>query len=163
MGGLQCSLMPQEAPRRIGETQVAFKGHVSLRPFRRQKIVRADVPGSSLFASRVSHSECSAICAKSWLTCFRGEALHGLPPKPPHWSSNEGLYPLQAMVQPIALRFKYHFQGSRSTNRVDKVNRLRLCRVQRGRSDGPSLSGLSRTFSIRYTSSKASSRTICSR
>ena len=24
------------------------------------------------------------------------------------------------MIQPIALRFKYHFQGSRNTNRVDK-------------------------------------------
>ena len=41
---------------------------------------------------------------------------------PFQWSSGAGLYPLQAMVQPIALRFKYHFQGSRNTNRVDKVS-----------------------------------------
>ena len=38
------------------------------------------------------------------------------------WSSDAGLYPIQAMVQPIALRFKYHFQGSRNTNRIDKVS-----------------------------------------
>jgi hypothetical protein len=31
------------------------------------------------------------------------------------------LYPLQALVKGIELRFKYHFQGSRNTNRVDKV------------------------------------------
>jgi hypothetical protein len=26
------------------------------------------------------------------------------------------------MVGPVSLRFKYHFQGSRNTNRVDKVS-----------------------------------------
>ena len=31
------------------------------------------------------------------------------------------MYPLQALVKGIELRFKYHFQGSRNTNRVDKV------------------------------------------
>ncbi|KAI0724222.1 RINT-1 family protein [Cerioporus squamosus] len=35
-------------------------------------------------------------------------------------SSREGLYPLQALVQAIALRFKYHFEGTRQTNRLDK-------------------------------------------
>ncbi|KAK7041921.1 hypothetical protein VNI00_008903 [Paramarasmius palmivorus] len=35
-------------------------------------------------------------------------------------SNNEGLYPLEALVQPISLRFKYHFEGSRQTNRPDK-------------------------------------------
>ncbi|ORX39873.1 TIP-1 family-domain-containing protein [Kockovaella imperatae] len=49
-----------------------------------------------------------------------GEAMGRLPVLSPHWSSGTGLYPLQAMIQPIALRFKYHFQGSRNTNRVDK-------------------------------------------
>ncbi|KIJ68701.1 hypothetical protein HYDPIDRAFT_173364 [Hydnomerulius pinastri MD-312] len=33
---------------------------------------------------------------------------------------SEGLYPLQALVQPVALRFKYHFDGERETNRLDK-------------------------------------------
>ena len=33
----------------------------------------------------------------------------------------EGLYPLQALVQAIALRFKFHFEGTRQTNRLDKV------------------------------------------
>ncbi|KAI0359047.1 hypothetical protein OH77DRAFT_1420580 [Trametes cingulata] len=32
----------------------------------------------------------------------------------------EGLYAIQALVQPIALRFKYHFEGTRQTNRLDK-------------------------------------------
>ncbi|EJT98224.1 hypothetical protein DACRYDRAFT_71286 [Dacryopinax primogenitus] len=31
-----------------------------------------------------------------------------------------GLYPLQALVRPIAQRFKFHFEGSRPTNRLDK-------------------------------------------
>jgi hypothetical protein len=33
----------------------------------------------------------------------------------------DSLYPLQALVQPIALRFKYHFDGSRQTNKLEKV------------------------------------------
>lgn len=32
-----------------------------------------------------------------------------------------GLYPLQVLVQPVSLRFKYHFQGTRQTNRLEKV------------------------------------------
>lgn len=32
-----------------------------------------------------------------------------------------GLYPLQALVVPIAARFKFHFDGERPTNRLDKV------------------------------------------
>ncbi|KAK4688656.1 RAD50-interacting protein 1, partial [Tremellales sp. Uapishka_1] len=51
---------------------------------------------------------------------IEGERLGGASPRSPSWSSGEGLYPLQAMIQPIALRFKYHFQGAKSTNRVDK-------------------------------------------
>ncbi|KAG8946670.1 hypothetical protein FRC03_001323, partial [Tulasnella sp. 419] len=31
-----------------------------------------------------------------------------------------GLYPLQALLQPIALRFKFHFDSNRQTNRIDK-------------------------------------------
>lgn len=31
-----------------------------------------------------------------------------------------GLYPFQALVQPLSLRFKYHFQGTRQTNRLEK-------------------------------------------
>ncbi|KAF9569869.1 RINT-1 family protein [Agrocybe pediades] len=45
-----------------------------------------------------------------------GKDLHEkLPP-----SEKDGLYALQALVQPIALRFKYHFEGSRQTNKLDK-------------------------------------------
>ena len=40
----------------------------------------------------------------------------------------EGLYPIQALVQPIALRFKYHFEGARQTNKLEKVRKsFRLC------------------------------------
>ncbi|KAF4572590.1 hypothetical protein EYR36_007098 [Pleurotus pulmonarius] len=35
-------------------------------------------------------------------------------------SVREGLYPIQALVRPISLRFKYHFEGSRDTNKLDK-------------------------------------------
>lgn len=51
---------------------------------------------------------------------LEGEKLRVTNVKSPHWSSGTGLYPLQAMIGPIELRFKYHFQGSKSTNRVDK-------------------------------------------
>lgn len=36
-------------------------------------------------------------------------------------NEREGLYPLQALIQPISLRFKYHFESSRQTNKLDKV------------------------------------------
>jgi len=32
-----------------------------------------------------------------------------------------GLYPFQALILPVSLRFKYHFEGTRQTNRIDKV------------------------------------------
>ena len=34
---------------------------------------------------------------------------------------NDGLYPLATLVRPVALRFKFHFEGDRQTNRLDKV------------------------------------------
>jgi hypothetical protein len=36
----------------------------------------------------------------------------------------EGLYSIQALVHPIALRFKFHFEGQRPTNQLDKVRLL---------------------------------------
>ncbi|WWC69475.1 uncharacterized protein I206_103416 [Kwoniella pini CBS 10737] len=48
-----------------------------------------------------------------------GEELHG-EDRPSHWSVGKGLYPIQAMIKPIELRFKYHFMGQKGTNRVDK-------------------------------------------
>ncbi|KAF8898463.1 TIP-1 family-domain-containing protein [Infundibulicybe gibba] len=35
-------------------------------------------------------------------------------------SKDTAIYPIQTLVQPIALRFKYHFDGTRPTNRLDK-------------------------------------------
>lgn len=31
------------------------------------------------------------------------------------------MYPIQALISPIALRFKFHFETKRDTNRMDKV------------------------------------------
>jgi hypothetical protein len=32
------------------------------------------------------------------------------------------LFPLEVMVHPLELRFKYHFNGDKPTNRLDKVS-----------------------------------------
>lgn len=34
------------------------------------------------------------------------------------------LLPLEVMVHPLELRFKYHFSGAKPTNRLDKVSFL---------------------------------------
>ncbi|KAJ6519399.1 TIP-1 family-domain-containing protein [Mycena sanguinolenta] len=47
-----------------------------------------------------------------------GEKLR--PQNPSERSEKDGLYPLQTLIQPISLRFKYHFEGTRQTNRMDK-------------------------------------------
>ena len=44
-------------------------------------------------------------------------------------SERDGLYPLQALIQPISLRFKYHFEGTRQTNRLDKVSFRSCCQM----------------------------------
>lgn len=31
-----------------------------------------------------------------------------------------GIYPIEVMIHPVALRFKFHFEGTRGTNRLDK-------------------------------------------
>ncbi|RXW23851.1 hypothetical protein EST38_g1999 [Candolleomyces aberdarensis] len=35
-------------------------------------------------------------------------------------NEKDGLYAIDALVQPISLRFKYHYDGNRQTNRLDK-------------------------------------------
>lgn len=47
-----------------------------------------------------------------------GEELHRT--SAPSTNPQVGLYPMQALVQPVSLRFKYHFEGSRQTNKLDK-------------------------------------------
>jgi hypothetical protein len=91
---------------------------------------------------------------------FRGENLgvnHG---KRPQWYEGAGLYPIQAMIQPIALRFKYHFQGSKNTNRVDKAS----CSTRRSNLSKliSSQSGLSPASSIVSTSTKRSCKSTSS-
>ncbi|KAI0274887.1 TIP-1 family-domain-containing protein [Gloeopeniophorella convolvens] len=46
-----------------------------------------------------------------------GEKLH---PDEDEHLHKDGLYPIQALVQPVSQRFKYHFEGSRQTNQLDK-------------------------------------------
>lgn len=36
-------------------------------------------------------------------------------------SERDGLYALEALTHPIALRFKFHFDSDRPTSRLDKV------------------------------------------
>ena len=35
------------------------------------------------------------------------------------------LLPLEVMVKPLELRFRYHFDGDKPTNRLDKVRQIR--------------------------------------
>ena len=51
-----------------------------------------------------------------------GEEMKSMP--------NDGLYPLATLVRPVALRFKFHFEGDRQTNRLDKVGfEHRVCMI----------------------------------
>ncbi|KAF5374888.1 hypothetical protein D9758_000035 [Tetrapyrgos nigripes] len=47
-----------------------------------------------------------------------GETIDAIPVETR--SEKSGLYPLEVLVQAVALRFKYHFEGTRQTNRPDK-------------------------------------------
>ncbi|KAI0706059.1 RINT-1 family protein [Cytidiella melzeri] len=40
--------------------------------------------------------------------------------EPQERSERDGLYPIETLVEPVSLRFKYHFEGARQTNRLDK-------------------------------------------
>lgn len=42
----------------------------------------------------------------------------GVPPATPN--APIGIYPIEVMIQPVELRFKFHFEGTRGTNRLDK-------------------------------------------
>jgi len=53
----------------------------------------------------------------TYLLALSGKKIHA----EQSLNEKEGLYPLQALVQPISLRFKYHFEGARQTNKLDKV------------------------------------------
>lgn len=64
----------------------------------------------------------------------------------------EGLYAIQALVQPIALRFKYHFEGTRQTNRLDKVSYGLVRFRPHILTHPPSLSGISHTLPTRHMS-----------
>lgn len=78
-----------------------------------RRVDYASVPADKRRAFERAYSELLHLQAE-------GESLHATLERPPSWTNGDGLYPIQALTEPITLRFKYHFQGSRSTNRVDK-------------------------------------------
>ena len=52
-----------------------------------------------------------------------------------------GLWALEAFVQPLLKRFRYHFEGRRETNRRDKPEWVFAHCVAQMRSHAPLLSG----------------------
>ena len=60
---------------------------------------------------------------KYYLDSSSAKSIHADTPN----VDDSGLYPLQALIRPVTLRFKYHFEGPRQTNRVDKVCDLMVC------------------------------------
>ena len=64
------------------------------------------------------------ISAPSTYLFPRGEAVNVSDGPSKSQGHPEGLYPLQVLIKPVALRFKYHFDGTRQTNRIDKVDQL---------------------------------------
>ncbi|CAK9780171.1 hypothetical protein CC85DRAFT_270800 [Cutaneotrichosporon oleaginosum] len=78
------------------------------------RVEYASVPAAERRAFERAYADLLALQAE-------GERL-GLttPQSEPAWASGAGLYPIQALVRPIELRFRYHFMGKRNTNRVDK-------------------------------------------
>lgn len=56
------------------------------------------------------------------------------------------LLPLEVMVKPLELRFKYHFDGDRPTNKLDKVGEKALNRASK-------LTGLARVFPFAHCQS----------
>lgn len=56
------------------------------------------------------------------LTLYSGQRMHRWEgPEAEEIEAKPGVYPLQVLVRPIAARFKFHFEGTRPTNRLDKV------------------------------------------
>lgn len=58
-------------------------------------------------------------------------------------TERDGLYPIQALVQPVSLRFKYHFEGTRQTNRLDKVSQPYISAFTASQAITPSPNGTS--------------------
>ena len=50
------------------------------------------------------------------------------------------LLPLEVMAKPLELRFKYHFEGDRPTNKLDKVSETRFLNLHHRYADIDSLS-----------------------
>jgi len=78
----------------------------------------------SAFANLLKLQKMCVFSLQSWINCAekasRGEKMR-LSEDGEKIREKEGIYSVQALVQPVALRFKYHFDGTRQTNRLDKV------------------------------------------
>jgi hypothetical protein len=100
---------------------MAYAGQLPSKFYRRQKGVRGCFFQSSCITNNVSLRalDCALPLGLINFNSVRGEKIKV--PNTALRSEKEGLYPIQALVYPISLRFKYHFDGSRQTNRLDKV------------------------------------------
>lgn len=158
---------------------MAIEGRLSFSSSYASKGIRKGLPGFTIPPGRVRVESFSCLCKsplpnlyvvlphgqlkRDFQLTSRGERLHPTPPERADWTLGNGLYPLQAMVGPVALRFKYHFQGSRNTNRVDKVRRTHQSDLQARRETLTfSLNGHSQISWISYTSIRRSSKIIYS-
>jgi hypothetical protein len=79
-------------------------------------------PSRAHFVVCLSFRQCKYHCSSFWFLHSvhlpSGEKLH---PDDDEFSRKGGLYPIQALVQPLSQRFRYHFEGTRETNKLDKV------------------------------------------
>ena len=60
------------------------------------------------------------------------------------------LLPLEVMVKPLELRFKYHFEGDRQTNKLDKVMTLMLSRNLTALTQAARILSFARRWVIEY-------------
>ena len=91
---------------------MAYSRRLCTSPFSRQEGLRVCI----LQSSQPSKHVCGILLCN--LFCgWQAQSSNNLFPP----TEKEGLYPLQALVQPIAPRLKYHFDGSRQTNKLEKV------------------------------------------
>ncbi|WWC61139.1 uncharacterized protein I303_103718 [Kwoniella dejecticola CBS 10117] len=121
---LQSSLPPEMALMRV-VIEVRERTWQALKDPMSENLLKACEPLG--WPKKVTYESVSAEDRRRFESAFKdllylqaeGEDLHG-EERPAHWSAGKGLYPLQAMIKPIELRFQYHFMGKKGTNRVDK-------------------------------------------
>jgi hypothetical protein len=111
---------PQGAIDRFGKIKMAYASRLRFHKPGWPESVWVSFPWSSQFTTNVSAVFFCGVVFHFARYVFSGEKLWPLI-RPDIQSEKDGLYPIQTLVQPVSLRFKYHFEGTRQTNRVDKV------------------------------------------